>query len=111
LLFFQFVVPAYACATAIPGNAAMPSAGAMQPDQPCEHAGQPVSKLCEQHCLQSSQSVDTQPHSAPALPVLAPICIVSQSDFQLPSQRDRRQARLATLVDPPPLVRFGVLRI
>ena len=68
-------------------------------------------KLCEQHCIQESQSVDTQPHSALDVPVLPLIAVVVQPNLHLPVALRARGAQLATVVDPPPLVRFGVLRI
>jgi hypothetical protein len=111
LLFLQLVASAYACAMTTPAKMNMPSAGAVPAYESCERSDQPPSKLCERHCLQSSQSVDTQPYSAPVSPMLPLIGVVARRDLLLPTQRDRHHARRATVVDPPPLVRFGVLRI
>ena len=135
LLFSQLAVAAYACPKQMdqagaptmvvaqldsgkPEMAAMP----MDPDtsamaavvpaaQPCPMTDQERPKLCEQHCLQTSQSVDTQPHSNINPPVLPLIAIVVQPDLYLPTRPSIYGALLVTVVDPPPLVRFGVLRI
>ena len=110
LLFLQLAVAAYAC----PMNSAgvLPTSGAATPmAQPCQGMEQEQPKLCEQHCVQASQSVDTQPHSALDAPVLPIIAFVVPSNLYLPAALRSRCALLATVVDPPPLVRFGVLRI
>lgn len=109
LLFLQLAVAAYACPMNSAG--ATQSSGAATPmAQPCQGLEQEQPKLCEQHCVQASQSVDTQPHSLDA-PVLQIIASVAPSKFYLPVALRSRCALLATVVDPPPLVRFGVLRI
>jgi hypothetical protein len=68
-------------------------------------------KLCEQHCVQDSQSVDTQPHSAVNTPLLPLLAVVVQSDVHFATGPNAHCASLAAVVDPPPLIRFGVLRI
>ena len=110
LLFLQLAVAAYACtALAGAGLDAPVSVMSMSAHKPCEQPIEQRSKLCEQHCLQASQSVDTQPQGVPTTPVLPLIAVADQSGSHHPVKRDFQRA--ATLVDLPPLVRFGVLRI
>ena len=110
LLFLQLAVAAYACTTRIDGGT--PVSATMGPgSQPCEGMDQQRPKLCEQHCVYASQSVDTQPHSAVHAPVLPSISVVQWPDLQHLAQPKRHSAFLVTVVDPPPLIRFGVLRI
>jgi hypothetical protein len=103
----QFAVAAYAC-QAVQADQAMT---AMAAGQPCHGIDQERPKLCEQHCTQAFQSVDTQPHNALSAPVLPVIAVVFQSDLDLSIRPNVRGALLATVVDLPPLIRFGVLRI
>lgn len=110
LLFLQLAVAAYACpmlvnddvAVLMHADAAMPSCPGMD-DQ--------VPKLCEQHCVVDAQSVDTQPHSAIIAPILPLITVVIPSNLRLTIGSAIRGDSFPTVVDPPPLVRFGVLRI
>ena len=107
LLFMQFAVATYAC------QAAQSDQGmaAMAAGQPCQGMDQERPKLCEQHCVQASQSVDTQPHNALSAPILPVIGVVAHSDLGPSIKPNVRGALLATVVDPPPLIRFCVLRI
>ena len=107
LLFMQFAVAAYAC-QAVQSDQGMT---AMAAGQPCQGMDQEKPKLCEQHCIQASQSVDTQPHNALSVPILPVIGVVVHSDLDLSIRPNVRGALLATVVDPPPLIRFCVLRI
>lgn len=109
LLFLQFAVAAYACAAPAGNDSAQSITYSAR--TPCGHDDPPQAKLCEQHCLQASQSVDTQPHSAVVHPVLGVIAVVVRSSPRTFAQPDARRAWLVTRTDPPPLVRFGVLRI
>ena len=68
-------------------------------------------KLCEQHCVQDSQSANTLAHPAIDVPVLPLIAVVIPPDVHVPIGAHVRDALLAIVVNPPPLVRFGVLRI
>jgi len=135
LLFSQLAVAAYVCpkqmdqanapiivAAPVDSGQSEMAAMPMDPDtsamaavvpaaQPCPMTDQERPKLCEQHCLQTSQSVDTQPQSALNAPILPLIAIVVQPDLYLPTRPSIYGALLVTVVDPPPLVRFGVLRI
>ena len=109
VLFLQLAVAAYACPRTDSGTATL--AAVVPAAQPCPGMDQERPKLCEQHCAQNSQSVDTQPHSNTNPPVLALIAIIVQPDLYLPIRPSIYGALLVTVVDPPPLVRFGVLRI
>ena len=109
LLYLQLAVAAYACPTH-PDSDLQPLATASAP-QPCQGMDQESPKLCEQHCVQALQSVDTQPHSAVTPPVLQLIAVVLLADVHLPSKFGVAPALRVKVVDPPPLVRFGVLRI
>jgi hypothetical protein len=109
LLFLQLAVAAYAC-PAPTGRGGSISAAAVVDVSPCQEMDQEPAKLCEQHCVHDSQSVDTQPHSAVNVPLLALLAVVVQSDahFAIGPSVHGTSSRV---VDPPPLVRFGVLRI
>ena len=109
LLYLQFAVAAYACPTRLDGG--MPPSATASAGQPCQGMDQERPNLCEQHCIQTLQSVDTQPHSAVTPPVLPLIAVVLLPDVHLPSKFGIDQALRVKVVDPPPLVRFGVLRI
>ena len=110
LLFLQLAVAAYACSTRI--DRGTPVSAAMGPaSQPCEGMDQERPKLCEQHCVYASQSVDTQPHSAVYATVLSFISVVVWPNLKLVARSKGHSAFLVAVVDPPPLVRFGVLRI
>jgi len=110
LLFLQLAVAAYACPTPINGGAtvlayadpAMPS---------CQGMDEQVPKLFEQHCVVDAQSVDTQPHSAIIAPVLPLMTVLVPLDLRLAIGPGIRGGSHLKVVDPPPLVRFGVLRI
>ena len=110
LLYLQLAVVAYACPTQMDVSPAT-SASLASAAQPCQGMDQEQPKLCEQHCLQAAQSVDTQPHSAVNVPVLPLIAVFDSADLHLPIGPCVDQALLVKVVDPPPLVRFGVLRI
>ena len=95
----------------MPGSGESAPSAIVHADQPCEPTDAQLPNLCEQHCLQSSQTVDTQPHSAVMQPVLPLLAVVADVDAHTAARRDPHRAWLATGVDPPPLVRFRVLRI
>jgi hypothetical protein len=110
LLFLQLAIAAYACPT--PKDGGMPTlAAVVTAAPPCPMTDQERQKLCEQHCVHSSQSVDTQPHSTVNAPVLSLLAVLVQPNFLLPTGPGTYGALLVTIVGPPPLVRFGVLRI
>ena len=111
LLFMQLAVAAYACTTVTSGNPALVTSADASEEVPCGGMDQQLPNLCEQHCLQASQSVDTQPHSSVTAPTLPLLAVVATTDRFVPIKQDIRSADLANAVDPPPLVRFGVLRI
>ena len=110
LLYLQLAVAGYACPTQAASDAPT-TANLASVAQPCQGMDQEQTKLCEQHCLQAAQSVDTQPHSAVGVPVLPLIAVVDQPDLHLAIEPSVAQALLVKVVHPPPLVRFGVLRL
>jgi len=116
VLFTQLAVAAYAC-PAVEGPAAViaaASADAMRAAMPgCEmndSTGSP--NLCLQHCQAGDQSVQTLPQVA--VPAFAAVSLVVVFEPAL-SEADRGNAPLsaspAHAASPPPLIRFGVLRI
>jgi hypothetical protein len=109
LLFLQLSVAAYACPAPTDRGSSLSAVTVV--DAPCQGMDQERPKLCEQHCVQDSQSVDTQPHSAVNTPLLPLLAVVVQSDVHFATGPSAHDASLAAVVDPPPLVRFGVLRI
>ena len=110
LLFLQLAVAAHACPTPMDrGGSAAVAADAQVP--PCHGMDHERPKLCEQHCVHDSQSVDTQPHSSVNAPLLALLAVVIQCDLHFATGSSVQGALGATVVEPPPLVRFGVLRI
>jgi hypothetical protein len=110
LLFLQLSVAAYACPTPTDRGSSTLAAADIEAI-PCQGMDQERPKLCEQHCVHDSQSVDTQPHSAVNAPLLPLLAVVVQSDVHFATGPRFRVASLAAVVDPPPLIRFGVLRI
>jgi hypothetical protein len=108
LLFLQLAVAAYACPTSSNDPPAMVTGSANAP--PCQGTDLDRSKLCEQHCVQGSQSVDTQPHTV-AAPALHLIAVVVVPDVRRPIAADARNAVVTAAASPSPLIRFGVLRI
>jgi hypothetical protein len=109
LLFLQLAVAAYACPAPTARGSSISAAAAVQV-LPCQGMDQERPKLCEQHCVQDSGSVDTQPHSAVSAPLLPLLIVVVPSDLHFATGPSVHGAS-PTVVDPPPLVRFGVLRI
>ena len=110
LLLLQLAVAAYACPTLVNANAAaLMHADAAMPS--CPGTDDQLPKLCEQHCIVDAQSVDTQPHSVIVAPVAALMTVLAPSDLRLTIGPAIRGDPFPTAVDPPPLVRFGVLRI
>ena len=107
----QLAVAAYACTTVTSGNPTVIAAVDGSEEMPCGGMDQQLPNLCEQHCLQATQSVDTQPHSGVTAPTLPLLAVIAQTDPYVPTRHNVGSARLANPLDPPPLVRFGVLRI
>jgi hypothetical protein len=111
LLFLQLVVSGYACNMASFTDPKTASTAAQESSMPCDGSMDAPSKVCEQHCLQGAQSIDTQHHATPLTPVLGVIGVVGPSDVRLHALSKVHHSRLVRQVDPPPLVRFGALRI
>jgi hypothetical protein len=110
LLLLQLAAAAHACpAPAIESSRVLAFGTSGIP--PRQGMDEQLPNLCEHHCLQGSQSVDTQPLVAldrPALPLLA---VVAHPKVHVPLKPRSAGALLITVVNPPPLIRFGVLRI
>lgn len=116
VLFAQLAVAAYACPS-IDGPAgviAAANAEAMHAAMPGCDMGKNDSSpnLCLQHCQAGDQSVQTLPHIAvpplaavPALSILEPVLTQSGTAVAL------KTASSIQVPLPPPLLRFGVLRI
>ena len=116
VLFTQLAVAAYACPT-IDGPAsviAAANAEAMQAAMPGCDMGKIDSNpnLCLQHCQAGDQSVQTLPHLAipplaavPAFSILEPVLTPTGTAVAL------KTAWSIQVPLPPPLLRFGVLRI
>ena len=105
LAFAQLVVSAYACPIAMAQGETFASESSADP---CEMGGSP--NLCERHCDYGASSVQSSP--APAIaPELVPVpwrvAPFVPLSFSEPSGEWLPPARS----EPPPLVRFGVLRI
>ena len=111
LLFMQLAVAAYACPTLVGSNASMTVAmDSYSPMQDCEKQNEPNLNLCLQHCQADSQSVQTTPYAS--IPAIAPLVVAIVAPVE--------QSFTPTVIDgslpyrqtsPPPLIRFGVLRI
>jgi hypothetical protein len=110
LLFLQLAVAAHACPTRV-DSGTLTVAAVISPAEPCGGMDQARPKLCEQHCVHDSQSVDTQPHSSVSAPVLPLMTVAAQPDLHRSTKLNACGAFQVTIVEPPPLVRFGVLRI
>jgi hypothetical protein len=116
VLFTQLAVAAYAC-PAVEGPAsviAAASADAMRAAMPgCEMnevAGNP--NLCLQHCQAGDQSVQTLPHIAvPPLGAISALSILEPVPTRTGIDATPGTAWAIHVPLPPPLIRFGVLRI
>lgn len=116
LLFAQLAVAAYACpAIAGPAGAiAATNAEAMHAAMPGCDMGKSDGNLnlCLQHCQAGDQSVQTLPHIA--VPPLAAVPAFAILEPVLPQTGTEVALRAAWSIQvplPPPLIRFGVLRI
>ncbi len=122
LLFTQLTVAAFAC-PAIDGAAGLLSAlqanDAMHSAMPgCEMNSTGGNErvinpnLCLQHCQTGEQSVQTLPHLAvPALPAIPSLIVVEPAVMQSGDVLRLETAWAVPVPLPPPLARFGVLRI
>jgi hypothetical protein len=117
LLFAQMAAAAYAC-TGTNGAAAFGAAvaaeAAMHQAMPgCEMAkGNQNLNLCLQHCQAGDQSVQTLPHvHVPALAAFPSLIIVEFVSALTSGELQRSTAWSVVVPLPPPLARFGVLRI
>lgn len=116
LLFAQLAVAAYAC-PAIDGPAgviAAANAEAMHTAMPGCDMGKSDSNpnLCLQHCQAGDQSVQTLPHIAvPALAAVPALSFVEPVLTPMSTAVALKTAWFIQVPLPPPLIRFGVLRI
>lgn len=110
LLFLQIAVAAYACPLPMNDRTAA-IAAADAPATPCPDMDQERPNLCEQHCLQGSQSVDVQPHSSIGTPNVRPMIVRGLAGLSSGIKPNAHGSFRFAVVEPPPLIRFGVLRI
>jgi hypothetical protein len=116
LLFAQLAVAAYAC-PAVDGAArvlAAVNAAAMQGAMPgCDMGnGESNPNLCLQHCQAGDQSVQTLAHVAvPAFAAISTLLIIDPLVLEAEPGIKLASAWSAKVPLPPPLFRFGVLRI
>src|SRR3954465_14595226 len=114
VLFAQLAVAAYACPAVEGPSAAIAaaSADAMRAAMPgCEMndaSGTP--NLCLQHCQAGDQSVQTLPHLVP-LAAISALFILEPVATRTGTHATPATARAIDVPLPPPLIRFGVLRI
>lgn len=113
LLFMQFAGAAHACSV-MEGKAdriAHVAAAVESADNGCQIPDQEPANLCKSHCERGAQSVDTgaQPSvQAPVLPLLVSLAI---PDPHRAALNPRADAFFISIPEPPPALRFCVLRI
>lgn len=103
LAFSQLAVSAHACPMEM---AASEQAASDAGD--CDMAANP--NLCERHCDYGASSVQSSPPAAMAADLVALPWRVAPF-VALPFHPAAREWLLPTRIEPPPLLRFGVLRI
>ena len=116
VLFTQLAVAAYAC-PAVEGPAAViatliadDTMHAAMPD--CEMTGTGNPNLCLQHCQAGDQSVQTLPHvPVPAFAAVQILVVLEPVQPQIALGSSVVSALPERVTSPPPLVRFGILRI
>lgn len=105
LAFAQVAVSAYACPKDMPDGVHQASvASANDCDMPA------TPNLCERHCDYSASSVQWSPAPAITAELVAMPWRV-EPFVALPFTPTARERLLPIRIEPPPLVRFGVLRI
>jgi hypothetical protein len=116
MLFMQLAVAAYAC-PAVEGPAAVIATviadDAMHAAMPgCEMTGNGSLNLCLQHCQAGDQSVQTLPHVAvPAFAAVTTLLVLDPVQPRTGLGITVAFALPERVTSPPPLARFGVLRI
>ena len=115
VLFTQLAVAAYACPT-LDGPAGVISAAmsvdrhAAMPNCEMHRAGNP--NLCLQHCQAGDQSVQTMPHVAvPAFAAISTPAVIEPAQPHSNFGITVLSALPEHATSPPPLIRFGALRI
>ena len=116
VLFMQLAVAAYACpAVEGPANviATMIADADMHAAMPgCDMADNGNPNLCLQHCQAGDQSVQTLPHvEVPAFAALPTPLVIEPVQQRTALGITVRSALPARVTSPPPLARFGFLRI
>jgi hypothetical protein len=105
LTFAQLAISAYACPMNIAESASYASDSS---GDDCEMSGS--SNLCERHCDYGASSVQASP-----VPAIAPQVVLSPlripAFVALSFHTSAREFLPPSRIEPPPLVRFGVLRI
>lgn len=110
LLFLQIAVTAYACVPVAQDIFAY-DAYAVNVPLPCHEVISAPSKLCEQHCVQDARSADTSGANAtPAVPMRVGLWLPLLTT-ELSSSADAHSVAYPPATDPPPHLRFGVLRL
>jgi hypothetical protein len=115
VLFTQLAVAAYAC-PAVEGPAKIFSALSaedMHAAMPgCEMGDSGNPNLCVQHCQAGDQSVRTTPEvSIPAFAAVSALEIIAPAQLNFHAGITVLSVLTEHATSPPPLVRFGVLRI
>jgi hypothetical protein len=115
MLFTQLAVAAYAC-PAIEGPANMISAAIaddMHAAMPgCDMRDTDNPNLCLQHCQAGDQSVQTTPVvSIPVLAAISTLAVIDPAQLQSSPGIAALSFLPEHATSPPPLIRFGVLRI
>ena len=114
VLFAQLAVAAYACpvltgtSDAVTAVVANDARNAMPG---CSEMDTGNANLCLQHCQAGDQSVQTTPHAPLPAIALVPLAVVAQLEPPFARGIGALSARMERQTSPPPLIRFGVLRI
>jgi hypothetical protein len=119
VLFMQLAVAAHACpagpagngGTAVNAMAAMNDKADDNAAPHCQTPGFEQASLCKSHCEKAAQSIGAASHATPDAPVLPLLAMVSPMDVHGLSVNFLADAWSAGISDPPPTLRFCVLRI
>jgi len=103
LLFSQWVTASYACS--MPLQQAVQMSGDMATG--CDELGTP--NTCEQHCYGAHAATDSG--TSPSLPHVTDLIPLRVELVAAPRLQVALEARRESPPDPPPAIRFSVLRI
>ena len=114
LLFAQMAVAAYACPVNMsPGDmlhaALFPQTPMAMPD--CDSHGSGNANLCLQHCQSGDQAVQTTPHILVPPMAMSYTVVVETTVIEADDRIASHPAYPERETSPPPLIRFGFLRI